>query len=1139
MRSGNRIAIVGAGIAGLVCAKVLTEDGFAVEVFDRAPDIGGVWSETRRYPGLRAQSTKNTYHFSDHPMPNDYPRVLDGARMQEYLSSYVRAFGLTDKLRLRTEVVAADPVEGGWLLEIRDADGVHRTSCDHLIIANGVFSEPEVPDFAGATEFARAGGQLGHSTQFLDVEAVRDRSVVVIGYGAAAGDLATEISRVAADTTVVARRLLWKMPRRLAAGIDAERVLLTRTGAAHFGHPDPGRFERLLHGPARSFRDSNLDLIEALVAQRSGAAELGLVPPVRFEQAQDGAFGLASEGFAEQVTQGRITVRGQTRVVGLGGGPAGPYAELSDGQRVRADIVVCATGFQQRVPFLTPYVQRQLTDDDGNFRLYRQILPLDVPHLTFAGYHTSLLSAVRAEIGAHWTAALLTGNLALPPAETMSERIDARLRWLDQHTRGRHTHGTVTPYAIRDIDELLGDLGVRLPLSARAAQWLRPVRPSDYRVVSRRKRGPGGQPSTPAATNPAPGGRTPAHPPTAPLAVAPAPVAQDAAPARPQPPAPVVPADSPTVRIPDAVAASAVRTAALPAVDPAARTHPVPEIRPTAPRRPPAVGRRSVPGPQDAVAPVPRPAPAPPPPPPTPVSGASIPPPAAPDGPHAVRPQAGISGPEAATQRPSTDSPAPVPPRSAAAQEAAAEAARRAAAEQRAAKIAARSNSATVRIDMRTAQPLMEGLPPANTHPAPGAAASGTPETGQVPPRATGRPNETTAPGHAPANRSPEVSRPAQLGEPADAQDGTRAAAETSGSPESSADSRTGDVEPAAETLAARQAERAGDTLPGGAAGSAPHTPESPDANAEPAAAATTPPVSGSGQAPAEESAANPTDSDPVSTRDAPPATGTDSAVTASTEAGHEGRVASEPAADPAGSDPVAAEDLRPVSGAVSVVSASDVAGPEGRVADESASVATEFAAVGTASSDSGERATHAAESAEEVPTVAADQSAGSGPETGAAAAQRRSAGETTAPSPVSGAEGEASSADRRAEQRAASPAGAAPDGQQAEAGPGLAEPRGERAGEPASAEPALPSPKPAVGTGDTGESATAEEDAAVPEVAAAADRARPMDPENTDAGAGGTAATGSSQEPTDRDADRPAGDSTRDAAERSAARGT
>ncbi|MGW1742533.1 FAD-dependent oxidoreductase [Nocardia sp. NPDC001965] len=684
MRSGNRIAIVGAGIAGLVCAKVLSEDGFAVEVFDRAPDIGGVWSETRRYPGLRAQSSKNTYHFSDHPMPADYPRVLDGARMQEYLASYVRAFGLTDRLRLRTEVVAADPVDGGWLLEIRDIDGVHRTSCDHLVIANGVFSEPAVPDFAGATEFGRAGGQLGHSTQFLDVDAVRDRSVVVVGYGAAACDLATEISRVAAETTVVARRLLWKMPRRLAPGLDAERVLLTRTGAAHFRSPEPGRFERLLHGPGRSFRESNLDLVEALVARRSGAAELGLVPPVRFEQAHEAAFGLAADGFAEQVAAGRITVCGETDVAALGGGQAGPYAELSDGRLVRADIVVCATGFQQRVPFLTPYVQRQLTDDNGNFRLYRQILPLQVPHLTFAGYNSSLLSAVGAEVGAHWTSALLSRSLPLPPTETMSERIEARLRWMQEHTGGHHAHGaSVTPYALRDIDELLGDLGVTLPFGARIAQWMRPARPGDYKAVSRRKRGPVAK--DPGATPHS----APAVPSPPPQTGATEPIHTGAARSGTSGGQPVA-SDSPTVQLPES---------ALPGSEERTRILEVPGSHPSRPVENP--GTQSAPG---TPPPLNEPRP----------TNAREPvntrwPVNAPQPPNSPRPQ--NTPPLAPNGHPADTAPPAVAPQSPAEAARAADAARRAAAEKRAAGIAARSNSPTVRLDMRAAQAAAAAYP--------------------------------------------------------------------------------------------------------------------------------------------------------------------------------------------------------------------------------------------------------------------------------------------------------------------------------------------------------------------------------------------------------------------------------------------
>ncbi|AVH23097.1 flavin-containing monooxygenase [Nocardia cyriacigeorgica] len=488
MRSGNRIGIVGAGIAGLACAKVLSRAGFSVEVFDRTPDVGGVWSATRRYPGLRAQTSKHTYHFSDHPMPADWPRVPDGQQMQEYLAGYVRRFGFESTLRLRTEVVAADPVDGGWLLEIREGDGIQRTSCDHLVIANGVFSEPYMPYFRGEDAYQAGGGALGHGSQFVDVEAVRDQNVVIVGYGRSACDLAEAVSQVAASTTVLARRLTWKVPRKLAPGVDAERLLLTRTGAAHFRHQEPGRFERFLHGPARSFRESNLDLVQALAAKRLQLGELGLMPPSTIDTIADQSVSVATEGFFEQVAEGRITVRRETTIAELHAGPTGPAAILSDGERIPADIVVCATGFQQRVPFLTPYIQRQLTDDNGNFRLYRHILPLGVPHLSFAGYNSSLISALGAEAAAHWTAALLTGDLTLPSAEAMAEHTDRRLAWLEERTGGRHAHGTaIEPFAIQNLDDLLADMGVKLPRAARAAQWVRPIRPAAYQVLGNRR----------------------------------------------------------------------------------------------------------------------------------------------------------------------------------------------------------------------------------------------------------------------------------------------------------------------------------------------------------------------------------------------------------------------------------------------------------------------------------------------------------------------------------------------------------------------------------------------------------------------------------------------------------------------------
>src|SRR3954447_20002745 len=112
-----RIGIIGAGFAGLAAAKVLTEFGHEVMVFDRTPDVGGVWSRTRRYPGLTTQNDKRTYAFADFPMPRQYSQWPTGAQVQAYLERYVQVFALEPLLRLSTEVTrAVQGPDDSWTL---------------------------------------------------------------------------------------------------------------------------------------------------------------------------------------------------------------------------------------------------------------------------------------------------------------------------------------------------------------------------------------------------------------------------------------------------------------------------------------------------------------------------------------------------------------------------------------------------------------------------------------------------------------------------------------------------------------------------------------------------------------------------------------------------------------------------------------------------------------------------------------------------------------------------------------------------------------------------------------------------------------------------------------------------------------
>jgi cation diffusion facilitator CzcD-associated flavoprotein CzcO len=499
-----QVAVVGAGVAGLVTAKVLSQAGHQVVVYEKARDVGGVWSRSRRYPGLTTQSPKAQYSLSDFPMPKDFPEWPTGEQVQNYLAAYAAEFGVDRVVRLGTEVTAAYPTRGGrWMVE---TGGMARMF-DRLVVANGVFCEPAVPDFPGLDEFTAAGGRLCAGTEFHDAEDARGKQVLVVGYGKSACDVAVPISAVAARTEVIARQMLWKVPRKVGGFLNFKMLLLTRMGEALFRYLRLRGFERFLHGPGNGLRRKMVNSIGSVSVRQFGLRELGLVPDGHMEDIVRGAIGLATEGFFEGVAAGAITVHRDRVITRLFAEDGRPHAELSDGSRLAADLVVCATGFTQGVPFLSDEVQARLFDERGNFLLYRQIRPVGVPGLYFNGYNSSFFSPLNAEMAAVWIAAELAGAVPLPDDDAMRQAVVEQLAFMDTATDTHHCRGTkIIPFSTHNVDEVLGDLGVNISAFVRAAHWVNPVNPRAYRritpVVLRRL--PAGEPtSAPQALRPA------------------------------------------------------------------------------------------------------------------------------------------------------------------------------------------------------------------------------------------------------------------------------------------------------------------------------------------------------------------------------------------------------------------------------------------------------------------------------------------------------------------------------------------------------------------------------------------------------------------------------------------------------------
>ncbi|NJM50807.1 MAG: NAD(P)-binding domain-containing protein [Sphingomonadales bacterium] len=200
-----KIAIIGAGPAGITSARQALVRGHDIIVFERHTSVGGIWNPASggAYPGVKMQSSKLSFPFSDFaPISNNDFLSLD--EVHDYLSAYSKHFDIEPHIRFQCPVTHMAKEGGQWRLE-----SPHGTDYfDAVMVASGELWVPQKLVQAEASN-----SKILTAKDYRGPDDFIGKKILVIGGGVSGADIASELGEAGHMVHWSVRRKALFLPR--------------------------------------------------------------------------------------------------------------------------------------------------------------------------------------------------------------------------------------------------------------------------------------------------------------------------------------------------------------------------------------------------------------------------------------------------------------------------------------------------------------------------------------------------------------------------------------------------------------------------------------------------------------------------------------------------------------------------------------------------------------------------------------------------------------------------------------------------------------------------------------------------------------------------------------------------------------
>ena len=338
------VLVVGGGQAGLMLAARLGQLDIKTVVVEKTDRIGDIWRN--RYHALRLHNEICMNHFAYMPFPDNWPVYIPKDKLANWMEFYSESMELN--VWTGTTVLGGeyDSSRKRWTIRLRMRDGTLRLMHPtNVAMAMGVSGLPNIPHLEGKDEFA---GELLHSSGPVDNLDVKGKSVLIVGAGTSAHDLAQDFYHRGADVTMLQRSPVTVVslepsslrPYELYRRNDGVRPIYdTDLMAASV----PYSLLAKLHRPmSHQMAEDDKELLDGLrrvgFLLDNGEDDSGYF--LKLLRYQAGYY--LNIGASDLIIAGKIKLKSGVNIKRLAAG----HVFFSDGGSLKADIIVLATGYR-------------------------------------------------------------------------------------------------------------------------------------------------------------------------------------------------------------------------------------------------------------------------------------------------------------------------------------------------------------------------------------------------------------------------------------------------------------------------------------------------------------------------------------------------------------------------------------------------------------------------------------------------------------------------------------------------------------------------------------------------------------------------------------------------------------------------